>query len=96
LHYPPFFKTPDEAEDPYWNLAPAPRERLLDLVKKGGVKAMLSGHLHYPLNLQFGSTPLIVGPAVSFGLPRGKQSVGWVEITIAPDGKLSSELRYLT
>lgn len=95
LHYPPFTKTPDEAEDPYWNLAPTPRERLLDLVKKGGVKAMLSGHLHYPLNVQYGDIPLVVGPAVSFGLPRAKQPVGWVEITIGPNGKFESELRYL-
>jgi 3',5'-cyclic AMP phosphodiesterase CpdA len=93
LHYPPFIKQMDEAEDPYWNIAPQPRARLLDLVTKGDVKAMLSGHLHRPLSLQSGGVPLVVGMPVSFGLPRDKQPVGWTEIILEPDGKLTKEWR---
>lgn len=93
-HYPPFFRSADEPEDPYWNLAPEPRARLLQLAKQGGVKAILAGHLHYPLNLQFEGVPLIVSPPVSFGLPPETQPEGWTEITIAKDG-VSAELLYL-
>lgn len=95
LHYPPFVKTAGELEDPYWNLAPQPRARLLQLVEKGGVRAMLAGHLHYPLQLQYAAVPLIVGPAVSFGLPRDKQPVGWTEITIAAGHQITSEIKYV-
>jgi 3',5'-cyclic AMP phosphodiesterase CpdA len=92
-HYPPFIKTPDEEEDPYWNIAPGPRARLLELVRKGGATAMLSGHLHRPLSLQFEKMPLIVGPAVCFGLPRETQMVGWTQITISPQGQFAYELQ---
>lgn len=88
-HYPPFIASPDEAESPYWNLAPQPRARLLTLLEKGGVKAMLSGHLHRPLKLRHGNIPLIVGPAVSFGLPRATQPVGWTQITISSAGEFA-------
>lgn len=88
-HYPPFIKTPDEAEDPYWNIAPEPRARLLKLIEQGGVRAMLSGHLHRPLSLSYGQTPLVVGPAVCFGLPRESQMVGWTQITILAAGEFS-------
>lgn len=93
LHYPPFIKSVDEAEDPYWNLAPEPRARLLALVARAGVKAMLSGHLHRPLALQAGEIPLVVGIPVCFGLPRDKQPVGWTEIIIEPDGSLTKQWR---
>jgi 3',5'-cyclic AMP phosphodiesterase CpdA len=92
-HYPPFIEKPEELEDPYWNIAPQPRTRLLALMKRGGVKAMLSGHLHRPLKLQYEGVPLVVGPAVSFGLPRESQIIGWTEINITGQGEFTAEWR---
>src|SRR5205823_13492082 len=45
MHYPPFTKTPTEPGD-YWNIEPGPRQRLLTLLHQGGVKTVLTGHLH--------------------------------------------------
>ncbi|RYG67489.1 hypothetical protein EON80_13490 [bacterium] len=94
-HYPPFIEREDEAEDPYWNLAPKPRAKLLELMKSGGVKAMLSGHLHRPLKLRYADIPLIVGPAVCFGLPRETQVIGWTEVSISTQGGVSAEWRII-
>jgi 3',5'-cyclic AMP phosphodiesterase CpdA len=94
-HYPAFIKTSAEEESPYWNLAPAPRARLLSLLEKGGVKAMLSGHIHRPLKLSYNDISFLVGPAVSYGLPRKTQQVGWTELTITPQGQIHSALRYI-
>ena len=41
----------DEADDPYWNVAPEPRRRLLGLLARPNVRlrGILSGHLHRPI-----------------------------------------------
>ncbi|MCW3095143.1 MAG: metallophosphoesterase [Chthonomonadaceae bacterium] len=95
-HYPLFIKTPDEPGGVYWNIEPEPRKRLLAALKKGGVKAVLSGHLHSPLNLQSDGITYVTTQPVSFGLPRGKQSEGWTLITVAPDGTIRSEPHNIT
>jgi alkaline phosphatase D len=95
-HYPLFIKTPEEPGGVYWNIEPEPRKRLLEALKKGGVKTVLSGHLHSPLNLQADGITYITTQPVSFGLPRGKQSEGWTLITVAPDGTIRSEPHNIT
>jgi 3',5'-cyclic AMP phosphodiesterase CpdA len=95
-HYPLFIKTPEEPSDAYWNIEPEPRKRLLSALKQGGVKAVLSGHLHRPLHLDSDSITYISTHPVSFGLPRGKQPEGWTLITVAPDGTIHSEPRNIT
>ena len=86
MHYPLYLVQPDELGGIYWNVEPAPRARLLALIKKNGhVLAVLTGHLHRPL---VNKTPegvlLYTSPPVSFGLPRGKQPEGWTLITVTP------------
>jgi 3',5'-cyclic AMP phosphodiesterase CpdA len=93
-HYPPFVR--DEAEpDDYWNVNAAARHHLLQLLHDGGVTAVLSGHLHRPLDAQWHGISLVGAPALSFGLPAGKQPVGWRLVSVRADGSLTSELRYL-
>jgi 3',5'-cyclic AMP phosphodiesterase CpdA len=92
-HYPAFEKKADEPGGVYWNIEPEPRARFLTLAKRGGVRALLSGHLHKPLKNEYEGIPLIGATAVSFGLPRGKQAEGWTLITIPPTGAPVVELK---
>ena len=41
IHHPPFQRTPEERSG-YYNIDPAPRQKLLTLFKQGGVKAVFS------------------------------------------------------
>ena len=93
-HYPPFVKDLGEADE-YFNMETAARKRLLELLSGAGVKTMLSGHLHRPVEYTSGGVHVIGAPAVSFGLPRGKQPEGWVLVTLAEDGTCTRELKYL-
>jgi 3',5'-cyclic AMP phosphodiesterase CpdA len=93
-HYPPFVSKIDEA-DAYWNMNKAPRERLMGLLAAAGVKTVFSGHLHRPIEYTAGGVHVIGAPAVSFGLPRGKQPEGWVLVRVGEGGKCEGELKYL-
>lgn len=93
-HYPPFVSDAGEADE-YFNVSRAARGRLIDLIEKGGVTAVLSGHLHRPLSTRIGRVPVVGTTSVSFGLPRGKQQVGWTLVTLADDGSVRGEPRYI-
>jgi 3',5'-cyclic AMP phosphodiesterase CpdA len=93
-HYPPFFAHPDEVDD-YFNISTASRTRLLALLKQGQVAAILSGHLHRPIALNWDGIPIIGAPAVSFGLPPKKQPEGWTLVTLHGDGRVTSAIHYL-
>lgn len=95
-HYPPFTKKPDEPGGDYWNIEPEPRKRLFALLKKAGVKAWLTGHLHRELVNHLESIPIVTTPPVSFGLPKGKQREGWTLVTVAADGEVRTEFRHVT
>ncbi len=94
-HYPPFIKTYDEPGGIYWNIEPTPRKRLLALLKSGGVKAMLTGHLHRPAVNRHEEILYLSGIPVSFGLPGGKQSPGWTSVTIFPNKEPRFEFKEL-
>jgi 3',5'-cyclic-AMP phosphodiesterase len=85
LHHPPFLKKADEAGGDYFNMEPEPRGRLLAVAKQGGVRAILSGHLHYGLTNRVNGLLLLTTPPISFGLPKGKQPEGWMLITVSKD-----------
>lgn len=93
-HYPPFVESAEE-QDGYFNLNTASRSRLLNMLKGGGVNAVLSGHLHRPVTLQWQGIAILGAPAVSFGLPKGRQGVGWRLVEVHADGEVNSEFRYL-
>ncbi|MGE5481602.1 MAG: metallophosphoesterase family protein [Bacteroidota bacterium] len=83
LHHPPFRVQSDEKAD-YWNIDPEPRQRLLELLEANAerVCALLAGHLHHPASLAWSDVPILVAPAVSFGLPEGKQPEGWMLVNV--------------
>jgi alkaline phosphatase D len=92
LHYPLFTEAPDEPSSVYWNVEPAPRRRLLELLSTVGpsVRAVFSGHLHRPLERAAGNLRFLGAPPVSFGLPTGKQPEGWTLVTIPAAGPASA------
>lgn len=93
-HYPLFVRSLDEPDD-YFNMDRAMRPRLLEMLRRGGVTAVLSGHLHRPIDLSCQGIRMIGAPAISFGLPEGKQPVGWTLVTIGSDRQVTAELKYL-
>ncbi|MDF2441385.1 MAG: hypothetical protein JWN98_2369, partial [Abditibacteriota bacterium] len=70
MHNPPFLKTPTEPGGDYWNIEPEPRARLLKLLERGGVRIVLSGHLHRSIVNRHNNILFVTGIPVSFGLPR--------------------------
>lgn len=95
LHYPLFLQTPDEPGGDYWNIEPEPRARLLALLKRGGVRAVLSGHLHYGAEASWSGIFFVTTPPVSFGLPRDRQPEGWTIVTLSADGSMSARTHFL-
>ena len=91
-HYPAFTKQAEEGGGDYWNMEPEPRKRLLALLKSGGVKTMLSGHLHRDLVNRWEGILFISTRPVSFGLPKGKQPQGWTLVTLPAQGEAQYEL----
>ena len=95
-HYPLFVATPDEPGGVYWNMEPIPRARLMDLLKRGGARAVLSGHLHRGLTAGANGMLFYSTPPVSFGLPQGKQPIGWTLITVSADGGISADFKTIS
>lgn len=94
MHFPPFVTRIDEPDE-YFNIDVEPRRRLLAMLEGAGVRTILAGHLHRPIEWRTESIHLIGAPPVSFGLPKGVQPVGWTLVTIRADGSCEGEVRYL-
>lgn len=94
MHYPLFTKTPNEPGD-YWNIEPEPRQRLLELLRRGGVKTVLTGHLHRSLSTRSDGIVFLTTGPVSFGLPHGKQKQGWTLVTLSAEGEGQGEFQPL-
>lgn len=92
LHNPPFLQEPGEKGGDYWTVEPEPRARLLELARKGGVRAILSGHIHRPLRNDVAGVACITTPPISFGLPSAVQPEGWTQVEIATDGSVTAEV----
>lgn len=81
-HKPLFVDHPQEGETGYWGIAPAPRERLIDLFRQNDVALVASGHLHRarivdgaPFRCVWGpSSGFVVGPMVE--MPFGDAILG--------------------
>lgn len=94
-HYPLFLKTPEEPANDVWNVHPEPRQRMLKLLRQGGVRAVLSGHLHRPITNRLDRVLFLSNTATSFGLPRGKTETGWMLLSVARDGDMQVEFKAL-
>jgi len=94
-HYPLFVKSGDEPRVSTWNVPPEPRKRLLALVQRSDVRAVLSGHLHYPMINRLSGILFLGNTTTAFGLPRGLQPEGWMLLTVPRAGQIEFELRIL-
>ncbi len=95
IHYPLFTEKLDEPGGVYWNVEPGPRQRLLALIHRGGVRAVLSGHLHREILHRQDGILWVTTPPVSFALPPDRQYRGWTLLTVPPEGEVTAEFRYL-
>ena len=94
-HYPLFIKSPDEPRIGTWNVQPEPRKRLLGLLEQGGVRAVLSGHLHYPITNRLDGILFLGNTTTAYGLPRGLQPEGWMLLSVPREGEVRFEFRQL-
>jgi 3',5'-cyclic AMP phosphodiesterase CpdA len=94
-HYPLFLKSVDEPVNGTWNVPPKVRQRLLSLLAQGEARAVLSGHLHYPITNRHDGILFLGNSAIAFGLPKGKQAVGWILLTVPREGELLFEFKNL-
>ncbi|HPA18433.1 MAG TPA: metallophosphoesterase [Verrucomicrobiae bacterium] len=94
-HFPLFVAGEDEPGGGYWNIEPEPRARLIRLLKRGGIKTVLSGHKHAPITHQVDGISYITTPPVSFGLPRAKQPEGWTLVEMSPQGEARYEIKLI-
>ena len=94
-HYPLFIKTVDEPRNSTWNVLPEERKRLLALVEQGGVRTVLTGHLHYPITNRLDGILFLGNTTTAFGLPRGKQPEGWMLLSVPREGEVQFEFRKL-
>ena len=90
-HYPLFIKTADEPRNSTWNVQPELRTRLLALVEQGGVRTVLTGHLHYPITNRLDGILFLGNAPTAFGLPPGKQPEGWMLLTVPREGEVQFE-----
>ena len=108
-HYPLYLETPDEdgatewnADLPkdYWTIEPQSRRRLFELLTRGNVRAVLSGHLHHPLRHEREGVLLLSSVPVAFALPRAQPPgevswPGWTLISVAENGEVEAEWQRL-
>ena len=63
-HHPLFLNTADEKEQ-YFNIPPAQRKRVLDLFSEHGVVAMLGGHAHRLVAVDYKGIKFLCGETTS-------------------------------
>lgn len=81
-----FLRTPDEvAENPATGMAmpPEPRRRLLDIAEAGGLRTLLTGHMHQHLTRNTGALTQIT--TTSIGMPLGPHPSGYRVIRVFAD-----------
>jgi len=93
-HFPLFTLSADEPANG-WNVPPAPRQMLLNLATTAGVRAVLSGHLHYPIVHRTNGILFLSNPATSFGLPPILQPAGWTLLSFTAQGEIRPEFQPL-
>lgn len=94
-HYPLFVLSADEPRVSTWNVQPEQRQKLLALVERGGVRVVLSGHLHYPITNRLDGILFLGNATTAFGLPRGKQPEGWMLLSVPRTGEPQFQFREL-
>ena len=94
-HYPLFILTADEPRLSTRNVQPELRKRLLALLKQGGVRTVLTGHLHLLITNRLDGILFLGNATTAYGLPRGMQPEGWMLLTVPREGEVQFEFRKL-
>jgi 3',5'-cyclic AMP phosphodiesterase CpdA len=94
-HFPLFIKSAEEPRVGTWNVPPEQRKRLLAMIQQAQVRAVLSGHLHYPITNRLDGILFLGNTTTAFGLPRGKTPEGWMLLSVPPQGEVRFESRQL-
>jgi 3',5'-cyclic AMP phosphodiesterase CpdA len=95
MHYPLFVKDLGEPGGGYFNTEPVARARLLGLLQQGGVKTVLSGHVHSRIVNRDAGMLFVTAPPISFGLPAGVTAEGWSLITLPANGEAEETIQKL-
>jgi len=74
LHRPLFLDRPDEADTGYWSVKPAPRARLIELVRRHSIALVASGHLHRAHDFRQDGTRYLWAPASAFLVGPGMKA----------------------
>jgi len=94
LHNPLYTRKANEDGGVYWNVEPKPRARLLEVIRRAGVCAVLSGHMHTEAVRRQDGILYVTTPPVAFGLPKGRQYRGWTLLSVPAQGEVQAEFRY--
>jgi len=92
-HMPPYIHQRDEPSTggyTYWNVDPAPRRRLLEILDRPAVKLLAHGHLHWFRQVDRGRTRWVACPSISIAVddplfPRGGDVLGFVHYRLGPE-----------
>jgi predicted MPP superfamily phosphohydrolase len=83
-HAPLFVKTPDEPKE-YFNIAPAYRARIVEAMRRSGVREYLAAHRHGDYEVEAGGMTVRTQAATSFFV--GKPApLGYYVFTLSPTG----------
>lgn len=94
-HYPLFILSADEPRLSTRNVQPELRQRLLVLVRQGGVRTVLTGHLHHLITNRLDGILFLGNATTAYGLPSGMQPEGWMLLTVPREGEVRFEFREL-
>jgi DNA repair exonuclease SbcCD nuclease subunit len=83
-HAPLFTKVPDEPKQ-YFNIAPAYRARIMDAMRKNGVREYLAAHRHGDYEVEADGITVRTQAATSF-LVGEPAPLGYYVFTLSPDG----------
>jgi 3',5'-cyclic AMP phosphodiesterase CpdA len=76
LHRPLFLDSPEEGDTGYWSLAPEPRGRLVELMRRYPVALVGSGHLHRAHDFRHQNTRYVWAPSSAFLVGPGMAPSG--------------------
>jgi 3',5'-cyclic AMP phosphodiesterase CpdA len=94
-HYPLFILMADEPRLSTRNVQPELRKRLLALARQGGVRTVLTGHLHLLFTNRLDGILFLGNATTAYGLPRGMQPEGWLLLTVPREGEVQFEFQEL-
>lgn len=89
-HHPLYVQAADEA-DAYWNTPRTWRERVLALLERFGVRAVLTGHYHRNASLRWHGISLLTTPSTCKNFDDSPH--GYRLMTLDPDGAMTDVIR---